>query len=50
MTNNSIAILMVAMILFCSLSGCIDGSSEKLESDISELQNENEQLKMKNEK
>ena len=44
MAKNSITILIVAMILCCSLSGCIDESSEQLELDVSELENENEQL------
>ena len=40
MTNNSAAILMVVMILFCSLSGCIDGSSEEKASQIEALERE----------
>ena len=44
MTNKSIAILMVGIILFCSISGCIEDSSDELELDILELKNENEQL------
>ena len=44
MTNNPSAILMVGIILFCSLSGCIEDSSDELESDILELEDQNEQL------
>ena len=44
MTNNPSAIFMVGIILFCSLSGCIEDSSDELESDILELENQNEQL------
>ena len=44
MSNNSIAILMAGIILFCSISGCIEDSSDELELDILELKNENEQL------
>ena len=57
MAKNSITIMMVALIFFCSLSGCIDESSEQLELDVSELENENEEfnntittLRMENEK
>ena len=44
MAKNSITIMMVALIFCCSLSGCIDESSEQLELDVSELENDNEQL------
>ena len=39
-----ITISMAALIFFCSLSGCIEDSSDELELDILELENQNEQL------
>ncbi len=44
MAENSITVLMVAMIFCCSLSGCIDNSSQELALELSDLENENEQL------
>lgn len=44
MAKNSNTVLMIAMIFCCSLSGCIDNSSQELELELSDLENENEQL------
>ena len=40
MAKNSITALMVAMIFCCSLSGCIDNSSQEFELELSDLEND----------
>lgn len=44
MAKNSNTVLMIALIFCCSLSGCIDNSSQELELELSDSENENEQL------
>ena len=44
MANNSVPILMAVMIFICGLSGCLDDSSQKLEAEVTNLKETNDEL------